>query len=101
MSRTDQQLLSARVSAPDHVVRRAFAEETIALNLRSGRYHGLNPMAAEMLERLLAGEPAHELATSIAARAREPVERVRADLLTLLRTLEERGLVAVDDAPPG
>ena len=35
-----------------HVVFRAFAAETIMLNLQTGTYHGLNPTAGRMLETL-------------------------------------------------
>ena len=45
-------LLSASVVLPQHVVYRAFATETVILNLRSGMYHGLNPTGARMLAAL-------------------------------------------------
>ena len=41
-----------RVTIPQHVVFRTFVEETIVLNLESGRYHGLNRTAGRMLELL-------------------------------------------------
>ena len=44
--------LSARVRLPQHVVHRSFVAETVVLNLRTGKYHGLNPTAGKMLEAL-------------------------------------------------
>lgn len=38
----DLALLAARPPVPDHVVYRAFVDETVVLNLDTGRYHGLN-----------------------------------------------------------
>ncbi len=49
---SDQQLLEARARLPQHVVHRSFVSETVVLNLRTGRYHGLNPTAGRMLEAL-------------------------------------------------
>ena len=40
------------VSVPEHVVYRDFAEQTVALNLQTGRYHGLNETAVTMLDAL-------------------------------------------------
>ena len=40
------------VRVPEHVVYRDFAEQTVALNLHTGRYHGLNETSAAMLEAL-------------------------------------------------
>jgi coenzyme PQQ synthesis protein D (PqqD) len=81
------------VRIPDHVVYRDFAEQTVALNLRTGRYHGLNPTAATMLVAL-------RDAPSIAAAAEQlaPIwdiapDALLADLLELCRGLESRGLL--------
>jgi hypothetical protein len=94
-------LLQARVAVPEHVVRRRFAEESIALNLRTGQYHGLNATAAEMLDALSAGEEPERVAAAIAQRTGAPLEQVQNDLLALLHGLLDRDLVEVhggDDA---
>jgi hypothetical protein len=91
----DDPLLHVRVAVPEHVVRRRFAEESIALNLRTGQYHGLNETAAEMLDALAAGEPAERVAAVIARRTGASPERVQDDLLALLRNLVDRDLVEV------
>ena len=93
----DDTLLHCRVTVPEHVVRRHFAEETIALNLETGRYHGLNKTAAAMLDALEDGAEPALLVLEIAAGSGEPVSRIEADVLTLLRVLAERDLVEVHD----
>ena len=70
-----------RVSVPTHVVRRAFAEETDRRSTcDTGRYHGLNATAAEMLDALEAGATVAATAARIAGETGEPVARVEADL---------------------
>jgi hypothetical protein len=51
-SSDDRGLLAASVRVPDHVVHRAFVNETVVLNLQTGQYHGLNPVGGRMLEAL-------------------------------------------------
>ncbi len=100
MSYSDEQLLQARVKVPEHVVRRAFANETVVLNLHSGQYHGLNATAAAMIDALEGGEHPVAIAARIAAAAGQPAERVETDLVTLVRALAERGLVELDGDDP-
>lgn len=97
----DDPLLRARVAVPEHVVRRDFAEETIALNLRTGQYHGLNPTAAEMLDALAAGAAPQQVARTIAERTGAAPERVSNDVLELLRALAERELVEIHERDAG
>ena len=66
MTSPDPERLVVRV--PDHVVYRDFAEQTVALNLQTGRYHGLNQTAAAMLGALR--EAPSVAAAAAAARAR-------------------------------
>lgn len=89
-------ILDAHVTIPEGVVRRAFPEETIVLNLQTGRYHGLNATAATMVEGLAAGDAPGQIAARIAEQAGQPVERVEADILALVAGLWERGLIEVD-----
>lgn len=90
---------ATRVTIPSHVVFRSFVEETVLLNLKSGRYHGLNATAGRMLE--LLGE--HGDPAAVAARVAEEydasAERVRVDVDALCADLLARGLVEVGDVP--
>ena len=95
---TDEALLHARITIPEHVVLRRFAEDSVALNLSSGEYHGLNPTAAAMLSQLTEGGSPEDVARRVSEDANVGLETVTADLLELLRALAERGLIEIHDA---
>jgi hypothetical protein len=92
----DDTLLRARITIPEHVVLRRFADDSIALNLSTGQYHGLNETAATMIEMLSSGKTPAAVAQSISERAGVGVDQVTGDLLDLLRELDRRGLIEVD-----
>lgn len=92
---SDRELLDARAQLPQHVVHRSFAAETVVLNLRTGKYHGLNRTAGRILEAL-------ETAPTIGAAVPELSEeygveqtQIEADLIVLCRSLLERGLIEI------
>jgi len=87
-----------RVTIPQHVVFRAFVEETVVLNLESGRYHGLNPTAGRMLELLGELGEVDAVAKRLADETGAPAERVVADLQDFCSSLAERGLIEVESA---
>ena len=95
---TEDPLLRARISVPEHVVLRRFADDCIALNLSTGQYHGLNETAAAMVEALAQGSVPADVARSIAEQAGVDAGDVTADLLELLRELAERDLIEVHGA---
>jgi hypothetical protein len=78
---------------PRHAVYRAFAHETVVLNLETGKYHGLNPTAGRMLERLegaISVSAAAELLVQDYGRGLEEIQR---DLYELCLDLRARGLL--------
>jgi hypothetical protein len=83
--------LSAQV--PDHVVYREFDDQTVALNLQTGRYHGLNATAAVMLEVLCAAPSVAAAADRLAPEWDVAPEVLLADLLELCDDLQQRGLL--------
>jgi hypothetical protein len=88
-------LRGATVSLPASVVFRALAAETVMLDLRTGRYHHLEPRTGELLEALTqAGGPALA-ARRFAARTGQTVAVVEAELCALCLSLAERGLLDV------
>jgi hypothetical protein len=87
------------LKVPDHVVFRAFPAETVILNLNTGMYHGLNPTAGRMLETLRDRRDLDAVARAVADEFSVPVERVRADLDSLVSDLVARGLLVEDDGP--
>jgi hypothetical protein len=97
-SPTDQTLLASRVLLPQHVVHRSFVAETVVLNLRTGKYHGLNVTAGRMLEALESRPTVGDSVPPLAAEFGVEEEQIRSDLLTLCRGLLERGLIQIEDA---
>jgi hypothetical protein len=96
----DTELLSEEIHIPDHVAVREFDEESVALNLHSGSYYGLNSVAARMFECLGSVTTASEAIDPLAEEYGQPRELIERDLAALLRGLIERGLGFVSGARP-
>jgi hypothetical protein len=94
LARSD--LLAARVDVPANVVHRPFPTETVVLNLETGRYHGLNPVAGRMLEELGRQETVGAAARVISDEYGQPLEEVERDLCVLCEDLVRRGLISLD-----
>jgi hypothetical protein len=94
-------LLSASVALPEHVVHRAFAMETVMLNLQSGLYHGLNPTGARMLEALERSPTVGDAAAGLAVEYGIDQQRIEDDLCDLCEQLLERGLLEIYDGARG
>lgn len=82
-----------RVRVPDHVVYRDFAEQTVALNLRTGQYHGLNQTSAEMLDALREAPTVGAAVEQLAPSWDVDRDTLLADVLDLCDGLESRGLI--------
>jgi hypothetical protein len=89
-------LLTARVRVPEHVVHRDFGDETVILNLESGKYHGLNGTAAAMLATLGESETVAAAIDRLVDELGQPREVLEPDVLQLCRTLADRGLIEHD-----
>jgi hypothetical protein len=74
-------------------VHRSFAHETVVLNLKSGRYHGLNPTAGRMLAELETGARVGEIAERLAEVYERPVVEIERDLTELCLDLLARNLI--------
>lgn len=98
MEGSQARLPDGRIEIPTDVVRRAFGEEVVLLNLKTGQYHGLNATAGYMLDLLEASGDAATTAEQVARECLVPVDMVQADLADLCEQLLERGLITVD--PP-
>jgi hypothetical protein len=91
-------LLRASITIPETVVHRDFPSETVVLNLETGQYHGLNPMAGEMLTALQETDTVDAAAQRIAERHGVEIARVHVDMCALCESLAERGLISVEHA---
>jgi hypothetical protein len=98
--REDADLLAAEIHVPDHVAVREFDGESVALNLQSGNYFGLNSVAAQMFERLRTVHVAEETVDALAQEYGQEREVIERDLVELMRGLIERGLIALGGPPP-
>jgi hypothetical protein len=94
---SDQELFASRARLPQHVVHRSFVAETVVLNLRTGKYHGLNPTAGKMLEAIEAADTVGDAIPVLADEYGVEQEQIRKDLLALTRGLLERGLIVTPD----
>ena len=95
MTTDSDDLLGARLRLPQHVVHRSFVAETVVLNLKTGKYHGLNPMAGRMLDIVEEAPSVREAAEVIAKEYDQDLASVEADLVTFCRQLLDRELVEV------
>jgi hypothetical protein len=88
-------LADAVVVVPRHVVYRDFAAETVLLNIETGMYHGLNPVAGRMLETLDKVGQVREAVMILAREFEQPPEVIERDLTGLCEGLVQRGLLEV------
>jgi hypothetical protein len=88
-------LAQQALGVPRHVVYRDFVSETVLLNIQSGQYHGLNPIAGRMLQLLDQLNRTDAVAEAMAKEFGEPLERIQSDLAELCEGLLERGLLEI------
>lgn len=86
---------AASVSVPKHVVYRAFAGETVILNLETGKYHGLNVTGGRMLALLDGAESIAEAASAFARDYGKLLSEVEDDIRSFCTRLCERGLIDI------
>ena len=98
-----------RVAGPD-IVFEDFDGETVVLNLRTGRYFGLNPAAAQIWDALVSGAALGDIAEALdeAIGLEEFVEKLLSDELLAVREGDPSGLpddlrarLASSDGTPG
>jgi hypothetical protein len=89
----------ATVRIPNHVVHRSFVQETVVLNLQTGRYHGLNRTAGAMLSALEAAGSIRGALQSLAETFPEGGERLEHDLLSFCEDAQKRGLIELTELP--
>lgn len=97
----DADAIGAEVRIPEHVVFRSFPGETVALNLQTGKYHGLNPVAGRMVEVLAASDDVDAAVIVLAEEYEQSREVIEADVRSLCEDLSRRGLVELADDRPG
>jgi hypothetical protein len=96
MPADEPDLTRADIRVPEHVVARELGGQTVVLNLRTGRYHGLNATGGAMLASLREQGSIETAATQVAVRFHAPREQVLGDLVELCQELHRRGLIEID-----
>jgi hypothetical protein len=89
-------LLDAVVVFPEHVIFRSFAHETVALNLQTGQFHGLNVTAGRMVELVQRSARPRDAVRTLAAEYHVGEDQIAGDLADLLALLRNRELIELD-----
>jgi hypothetical protein len=98
-SNTSAPVLDAVVRIPNHVVYRSFVQETVVLNLETGRYHGLNKTAGAMLSALEAAGSIRGALRSLAETFPDAGQQLEHDLVKFCESAQQRGLLELSDIP--
>ena len=88
--------LASRVVAASDLVATRVDDEVVILSLRSGEYHGLNPVAASIWERVQAPSTVESLRDSLLEEYDGvTAEQCEDEVLATLTRLRELGLIEV------
>jgi hypothetical protein len=90
---TDEAILASKARLPAHVVYRTFVKETVVLNLKTCKYHGLNRTAGRMLDVLQHAPAVRKAVEILAAEYDRPLEEMENDVTGFCRDLLGRGLI--------
>jgi hypothetical protein len=85
------------VSVPEHVVFREMSDETIVLNVSTGKYHSLDPVATRFFEVLRQSANISAARDELADQYQQPRERIETDLAEFCETLARLGLIEVGE----
>ena len=91
-------ILTSTVKVPQHVVYRAFVNETVLLNLETGQYHSVNPTGAAMLQTLEKVSTVAEAAQQLATQYDRPLDEIETDLCDFCDELLARRLIELNSA---
>ena len=80
---------------------RAFVTETVVLNLQSGRYHGLNPTGARMLDVITTAGSVREAANTLAEEYQRTVAEIEEDPVEFCADLVDGGLIELSRSAAG
>ncbi len=81
------------ISVPPEVVFRELARETVLLNVKTGQYHGVDPVGARFFGAMRDAANVAAACDRLAAEFEQPVGRIRADFVAFVGAMEERGLI--------
>ena len=96
-----EQMRRCRAVMPPSVVARAFADETVLLNLQTGMYHGLDGTGRHFYEVLQEATDIASASARLAEDYEQPLERIEADMQRFCTDLRDRGLIELRPADAG
>jgi hypothetical protein len=76
-------------------------DEIAIVQLKAGIYYGLDPVGARIWELIATPRSVRAVRDALIAEYEVDAERCEHDVVTLLRTMAEAGLVEVSDEEPG
>jgi hypothetical protein len=91
--------LDSTVCAASHHFSCDLEAEAAILNLKTGVYHGLNPVGAAIWQMLEKPISVRELLEAMLAQFEVERDACQIDLMRLLNELNKRGLISVADGP--
>jgi hypothetical protein len=95
-SRRWLELRDCRVRVPAHVVFRDMAQETVLLNIQTGRYHGIDAIGARFFEVMRSGDPLSNVVGVLAAEYKQPIDRIEEDLAKFCEQMSDFGLIELE-----
>jgi hypothetical protein len=90
------ELRDRRIRVPHHVVFRDMAQETVLLNIKTGRYHAIDPVGARFFEVMRSGTPLARVAEALALEYRQPTARLQEDLTVFCEAMLGLGLIDLE-----
>jgi hypothetical protein len=90
---------SVVVASPDQVSC-SLEDEVAIVHLKAGVYYGLDPVGARIWELIATPRSVRAVRDALLAEYQVDAERCGDDLITLLRTMADAGLVDVSDGAP-
>lgn len=86
-----------RVTVPQHVVYRRLAEETVLLNIHTGRYYGMSGVGGRFFELLKESRDVESAVDALVDEVDETPERVQHDMVRYCADLKQLGLIELHE----
>jgi hypothetical protein len=86
--------LNTRLSVPHHVKSRLVGDETVLLDLESGKYFGLDGVGKRIWEAVGEGLMLGEIAAVVVSEYKVEEEQAQSDVIDFASDLVRRGLLA-------
>jgi hypothetical protein len=72
------------------------AQETVLLNIHTGRYHGIDRIGGRFFELMRSEVPLSTVASRLADEYRQPIDRIQQDLTAFCDQMSDLGLIELE-----